>query len=283
MQIRRTVKSKPLGMFGFLLIALCGSLLLTACGQTGVEQAAENAGTALETGVEAEVMLLSQSSEDNELNGPRLPRATRTPLPVTPTGTRAVSTTPTTTEGAKTALATWASGSLGLTPTYTEAKGVTRQVLASYDIVTQQRGIIEANINASRAGYIGKVQNGGYSVLLLGGGSSLSNANLNVQIQSASLGYLQLPASTYPTSSEAALTQLKQAFPALSGYAFTAVETPNGNRNTYSFYATKTQTVPGNPPTTVKTGVSTGVIKIGERIWVYAMVGTGSFAPSVAK
>ncbi len=205
----------------------------------------------------------------------------RNRLPLTPVATRTASPTQVSQQTAITTLTSWDSQVLGVTPILSEAKGLTNRVLATYEIPTEQKGIITANINASRAAFGGKVEGGGYNILLLGGGSSLSNESLEVQISRASLGYLQLPATTYPTSSEAALAQLTQAFPNLSGYSFTAVPSQRGNQNAYAFYATKTVTTSGTPSTTVDRAVATGVVKLGDHIWVFALVGTGSFSTSI--
>ncbi len=187
---------------------------------------------------------------------------------------RSATVTPLPSTTAATSLQTWASQTLGTNISLAEAKGYNSQVVAEYLIPTQQRGIIQANINASRAGYAGKVTNGGYNILLLGGGSSLSNQDLTVQIKNASLGYLQLPATSYPANSEAALAQLLQAFPALSSYNFTAVNSPNNNKFSYNFYA---YTIVRDKNTEIPTAVEMGVIKLGNKTWNYALVGNGAF------
>jgi hypothetical protein len=251
-----------------VLLGLLCTMLLAACGDRVTTGEAEVAG-------DQDVQAMDVKTID--LTG----RRDRTHPPATVVATRTASPTQVSPEAAATALSTWASQTLGLTPTYSEAKGLTTQVLAEYEIPTQQKGTITANINASRAAYGGKIQGGGYSTLLLGGGSSASNENVSVQIESASLGYLQLPATTYPTSSEAALAQIKQAFPALSGYSFTLAPAPQDNKYAYDFYASTVKTVPGQPPTRVNTKINAGVVKIGSKIWVFAMLGSGTFAPSV--
>jgi hypothetical protein len=254
-----------------VLLGLLCTMLLAACGDrvtTGEASSAQAADSQDLQALDVKTMDLTS-------------RRDRTHPPVTVVATRTASPTQISQEAAATALATWAGQTLGLTPTYSEAKGLTTQVLAEYEIPTQQKGTITANINASRAAYGGKIQNGGYSTLLLGGGSTASNENLSVQIESASLGYLQLPATTYPISSEAALAQIKQAFPGLSGYNFTLAPAPRDNAYAYDFYASSIKTVPGQPPTRVNTKVSAGVVKLGSKIWVFALVGTGTFAPSV--
>ena len=253
-----------------LLLGLLCTMVLAACGDRATtDQAAAQAADGQDVqAMDVKTMDLTS-------------RRDRTHPPATVVATRTASPTQVSQEAAATALATWASQTLGLTPSYSEAKGLTTQVLAEYEIPTQQKGVITANINASRAAYGGKIQGGGYSTLLLGGGSSASNENVNVQIESASLGYLQLPATTYPTSSDAALAQVKQAFPGLSGYNFTLAPTPHDNRHAYDFYASTIKTLPGQPPTRVNTKVNAGVVKVGSKIWVFAMVGSGTFAPSV--
>lgn len=251
-----------------VLLGLLCTMLLAACGDgvtTGEAAAADGQDV---QAMDVKTMDLTSRRE-------------HTHPPATVVATRTASPTQVSPEAAATALSTWASQILGLTPIYTEAKGLTTEVLAEYEIPTQQKGTITANINASRAAYGGKIQNGGYSILLLGGGSSASNDNLSVQIESASLGYLQLPATTYPTSSDAALAQIKQAFPGLSGYNFTPASAPRDNKYAYDFYASTVKTVPGKPPTRVTTKVNAGVVKVGSKIWVFAMVGSGTFAPSV--
>ncbi len=206
---------------------------------------------------------------------------TKTRPPVTVVATRTANPTQTTEEAAKTALTTWSSQTVGLTPTFSEARGVTTQVLATYAIPTEQYGLLTANIDASRAAYGGRVDGGGYEVVLLGGGSSVTKTSLSVKLKSASLGYLQLPAATFPDSSEAALAQLLTAFPALSGYDFQAKAAPGPQGHTYRFYATKTDTTTTRPVTTTTTGVSIGVITLGGKNWVYALVGSGSYAVTV--
>lgn len=88
----------------------------------------------------------------------------------------------------------------------------------------------------------------------------------------------QLPATIFPTSSDAALTQLKQAFPALSGYKFIAVPSTHDNQNGYGFYATRAGSADGQ---SAATAVATGVVKLGDNIWVFAMIGTGVYSTSV--
>ncbi len=260
-----------LPMLLITLVALMGALVLSACGDTST--AAQSSGEEQAAGVGAgrgqNVELLSYNTKD---------RGNRTAPPVTVVATRTASPNPVSQQEAITALTTWNSQTLGISPTFSEAKGLTNQVVAEYDIPSPQKGIITANINGSRASYGGKIQGGGYSILHLGGGSTAGNENLSVQIKSASLGYTQLPATSYPASGEAALSQLKQAFPNLAGYTFTPGPAPKDNKYAYIFYATTTQIVPGKPPTKVETGVTMGYVKIGDKVWTYAMVGTGTFA-----
>jgi hypothetical protein len=251
---------RGLGLIILMAITLMSSLLLTACG--GKLASAENAVAQSE----AQGVIETQARRD------------RTP-PITPVATRVASTpTPLATADAITALTTWNQQTLGINPTISNAKGINRDVLAEYNIITGQYGMITANIDASRAAYAGKIQNGGATVLLLGGGSTAANEDLSLQIKKASLGYTQLPANSFPASSDAALAQLKQAFPGVSSYSFE--QTKRGGQNSYIFYATSTETLSGRPPVKVATGVSVGVVKIGDKAWTYAFVGTGEFAPT---
>jgi hypothetical protein len=245
--------------FGLLLAVFGCMLLLTACGESTQTSAAASSSTPAANGASSDLKM--------ETLAYRSPQAQ---------SNRTVTRTPVSQVDAATALQTWASQKVGVNLSLSEAKGMTSQVIADYDIPTQQRGVIEANIAADRAAYAGKVQGGGFTTLILGGGSTVSNDELSVKINSASLGYLQLPATSYPTSSEAALAQLKQAFPALSGYNFTLRESPNNNQHAYTFYS---QTSARNKGNVERTGVVMGVVQVNGKIWVYALVGTGNFAP----
>jgi hypothetical protein len=252
------MQHKKLGMLIAALVAL-SSILLAGCGNlTTVAQVDQPAAT-------------TQSSTENHSNVSNVSIEERK-AQVTPIATRTADPSPVSSVDAATALTTWNNQTLGIGPTIMQAKGMTTQVYATYDIVTAKSGVIQANIEASRAAYSGQIQNGGASILLLGGGSDLSKQSLDVQIKSASLGYTQLPTATFPTSSSAALSELKQAFPDLSSYTFHQVQT---GKNSYSYYATSSSTVRGQ---TVQTGVSIGVIKIGNKTWNYALVGTGDYA-----
>lgn len=255
-------KQKGFGLILLAIVALCASLLLTACGGA--------VGRTSEGVVQAQNEEFGVSTQARER--PSKP-------PVTPVATRTVvSSTPVASASAITALNTWNQQTLGINPTITEAKGINREVLATYEILSVQYGLITANIDSSRAAYAGKIQNGGVTVLLLGGGSSASNEDITIQIEKGSLGYTQLPANSFPTDSNAALAQLKQTFPSLSGYDF---KTANTGQNSYIFYATKTETKPGRPAQRINTGVSIGTVKIGNKVWNYALVGTGEYTGRV--
>jgi hypothetical protein len=247
-------------LFLLAIIAIYGSLFLTACaGQIG-----RGEGVA---------------QVQNEAQGEVSTQARQRPNNVTPVATRVAGTpTPVASADAMAALNTWNQQTLGINPTITEAKGATRDVLAAYEIVTAQYGIILANIDAGRTGYAGKIQNGGATVLLLGGGSTAGTGDVSVQIKKGSLGYTQLPVTAFPADSAAALTQLNQTFPSLSSYDF---KTANTGQNSYIFYATKVETTQTKPPQKTATAVSVGVIKIGNKMWSYALVGTGEFTASV--
>jgi hypothetical protein len=246
--------SRPFKPWLLLALVLLGTLALTACGD--VPASATTVDSQADLGSEGPQQARYEVMEVNSK-----PQRTVTGGPVSQTDALA-------------ALQTWDSQSLGVSPTLAEAKGLNRQVLATYEILNEQYGTITANIAASRAAYGAKIQGGGYNILLLGGGSTLSNQSLSVQIQSASLGYLQLPAQTFPTSSDAALAQLKQAFPALSSYNFTSVNSPNGNQYSYSFYSSQKNTVRNQ---VVPAGILTGVVRFKDKIWIYVTIGTGNF------
>ena len=253
--------TKGMLSLGLVLTMLVCTLLLAACGES--VQAADTGNN-----------IPAQAAAAGDNSNMTLDAVSFRSPRVTPD--RTVSRTPVSQADATAALQTWASEILGVNISLSEAKGMTAAVLANYDIPTPQKGVIEANINASRAAYAGKVQSAGYTTLILGGGSTLSNQDLSVKINDASLGYLQLPAASYPTSSDAALSQLKTAFPALSGDSFTLTASPHNNQNAYIFYTTINAKSRG---TVTETGITMGVVQFNGKVWVYALVGIGSFAP----
>ncbi|HEX2913387.1 MAG TPA: hypothetical protein VH186_21465 [Chloroflexia bacterium] len=260
---------KKFKFFGLVGIMVICALTMAACGD------GQTAPAAAQTTSQSANVAAASNNNSTEFatlgyRSDRRPLPTRTVTPPTPIDS----------DVALKALQTWDSQTLGVTPTLIDAKGASRQVIAQYEIPTDQRGTIMADINATRTGYSARVQNGGFNVLLLGGGSDLSNKDITVQIQTASLGYLQLPAQTYPASSDEALTQLQNAFPALKNYELTPGKPRRDDRNAFTFvYHSK-----DNDKATVNGSVvRAGVVKAGNKIWVYAIVGTGEFGLNLSQ
>lgn len=272
------MKKVCLPLFFVLVVALSG--LLSACGDKEVASAPAAQPENLQSASEASKFVENQAAQAAQAKStPSRDRNRPTVnVPVTPVATRTASSEQATPEEAANALNTWANQMLGVSPALLDPRGINRQVLANYNILTENYGTVEAIVDASRAGYGSKLDQGGAIALGLGGGSQLAEQNISVQIQNASLGYIQLPVnSSFPTSADAALAQLKQTFPALMSYDFKPIST--GNRS-YAFQATDKSQVRNQ---TSAKAMSIVIINSKDKVWVYALVGTGQYVTKIAR
>lgn len=250
-----------------LIISLIVISMLAACTGARSTIAPERAATL------AAAAATRPAAPTREVAVPVTPRS-REARPTLASGPRQINATPLSAQAAD-AITMFARQQLGLIVQVVRAGGLAAQDIQLPSAVD---GYTSAALSLAGQTYAAALKNGAASVSF---GAGTSSGDLTIDINAASLGIFVLDGQGLPADAQAALDVLQVAFPAVAGLEFTALTAQNG----YAFSAKTTQAA--IDPTTreasvVAKGVIIGVAPTANGPIVYAAVGTGEFAASLA-
>ena len=204
---------------------------------------------------------------------PRL-RPSMTIAPVTPLPRPTLAATVAPVSDPTAALTACSQGIFGVNLTFTRSGGLTGQMARSLNLPE----VVGAAIAANGTAVYGVAADRSVVAVVMGGGSA-SNADVAVQVSTASLCTVQMARSQpWPGDEAAALATLLATFP---GAPQNAEYTPAASSGSYAFSAVTTRPVPSTGTLTTQ-GVILAMTKAGSsQALLSALSGTGEYAADV--